>query len=128
MPRKDRPPAIDVATFEVEGYTVLVGQNARSNDGLTFGLAEPLDVWMHVAGVPGSHVIVRNPQGNEVPRAVIKRAAELAAFYSKARAAKGKVEVHVCRACDVRKPRGAKPGSVQLRHWESVRVYPPDTV
>ena len=31
----------------------------------------------------------------------------------------------VCRACDVTKPRGAKPGSVQLRRFESVKVYPP---
>ena len=122
-PRLPAPPP-DVKRAEHDGYEILVGQSARTNDWLTFKDAAPLDLWLHVAGVPGSHVIVHNPGGGEVPRDVVRRAAELAAFHSKAREAKGKVEVHVCRACDVRKPRGAKPGSVELRRWDSVRVYP----
>ena len=82
-------------------------------------------MWLHVGGgTPGSHVVVRQPEGGEVPRAVVKRAAELAAKHSKAGKASGKVDVHVCRACDVRKPRGAKAGSVELRRYESVKVYP----
>ena len=129
MPRKERPATTpDVKTFETEGYEILVGESARDNDRLTFSVAAPQDLWLHVAGMPGSHVIVRNPDGGEVPRTVVKRAAELAVFHSKARAARGKVEVHVCRACDVRKPRGAKPGSVNLRRWDGVKVYPPDAV
>lgn len=130
MPRKPRPAATpEVRSFAIDGYEVLVGQSARDNDRLTFEVADPQDVWLHVGGgTPGSHVVIRNPGGGEVPRTVVKRAAELAVFHSKAKAAKGKVEVHVCRACDVRKPRGAKPGSVQLRRWEGVKVYPPDAV
>jgi predicted ribosome quality control (RQC) complex YloA/Tae2 family protein len=128
MPRRERPPAADHLTFEADGYEILVGQSARDNDRLTFDVAEPLDLWLHVGGVPGSHVVVRNPGGGEVPRPVVKRAAELAAFHSKARAAGGKVNVHVCRACDVSKPRGAKPGSVQLRRFDAVKVYVPDAV
>lgn len=129
MPRKERPSATpDVKPFEHGGYEILVGQSAPDNDRLTFKVAAPQDVWLHAAGVPGSHVIIRNPSGGDVPRDVVKRAAELAVFFSKAKAAKGKVEVHVCRACDVRKPRGAKPGSVNLRRYDGVKVYPPDSV
>ncbi|MDX1419110.1 MAG: NFACT RNA binding domain-containing protein [Rubricoccaceae bacterium] len=129
MPRKDRPPPADYKTFEHGGYEILVGQSARDNDRLTFSVAAPQDLWLHVGGgTPGSHVVVLNPGGGEVPRDVVKRAAELAVFHSKAREAKGKVEVHVCRACDVRKRRGAKPGSVELRRWEGVKVYPPEAV
>lgn len=127
MPRRPRPPAADYETFEAEGYEILVGRSARDNDRLTFKVADPQDLWLHVAGTPGSHVIVRNPDG-EVPRSVVKRAAELAAFHSKSKTAGGKVTVHVCRACDVRKPRGAKPGSVQLRRYDEVKVYVPDAV
>jgi hypothetical protein len=36
------------------------------------------------------------------------------------------VDVHVCRAGDVRKPRGAAPGEVELRRWESLKVYAHD--
>lgn len=127
MARKERPPAPDgYDTHEIDGYEVLVGQSAKDNDRLTFKVAAPLDLWLHVGGgTPGSHVVVRNPEGGEVPRPVVKRAAELAVRHSKAKNARGKVDVHVCRACDVSKPRGAKPGSVHLKRYDSVKVYAP---
>lgn len=109
----------------VDGFEVLIGKGDADNDALTFGIAEPRDFWMHVAGPPGSHVVVRNPDAlHALPRPVLIRAAELAAWHSKARAAKGKVEVHVCRVADVSKPRGFDPGQVLLRRFGSVKVYP----
>ena len=114
-------------TVEIEGFTILVGKGDAENDHLTFGVAEPHDLWLHVAGPAGSHVVVRNPDQlpeNEVPRAVVERAAELAAWHSKGRGARGKVEVHLCRVADVSKPRGFAPGEVLLRTWRAVKVYP----
>lgn len=112
-------------SIDVDGWTVLVGKTASDNDELTFRIAEPHDFWLHVADYSGSHVIVRNPDHAPfLPRPVLERAAELAAFHSKAQAARGKIEVHVCRAGDVRKPRGAPAGLVELREWDSLRVYP----
>ena len=108
----------------VEGFEVLIGKGDADNDQLTFKVAAPHDLWLHVASVPGSHVIVRNPEKiSEMPRPLIERAAELAAFFSKARDG-GKVEVHYCRAGDVSKPRGFPPGKVLLKQWKSLRVYP----
>jgi predicted ribosome quality control (RQC) complex YloA/Tae2 family protein len=110
---------------EFEGFEILVGKGDAENDRLTFGVAEPRDFWLHVAGPAGSHVIVRNPlELHELPRPVLERAAQLAAWHSKARGAKGKIEVHVCRVADVRKPRGFAPGQVQLKRWDSMKVYP----
>jgi predicted ribosome quality control (RQC) complex YloA/Tae2 family protein len=112
---------------QLEGFQVLVGKGDADNDRLTFRVAEPQDFWLHVSGVPGSHVVVRNPDGiDALPKSVEERAAELAVWHSKARGAKGKVEVHVCRAADVSKPRGFAPGEVRLRDWRSVRVYSRD--
>jgi predicted ribosome quality control (RQC) complex YloA/Tae2 family protein len=114
---------------ECEGFTILVGKGDEENDRLTFGVAEPRDLWLHVSGPAGSHVVVRNPDGRDladVPRAVLERAAQLAAWHSKARGSRGKVEVHVCRIADVRKPRGFAAGEVLLKRWETVRVYPRD--
>lgn len=111
--------------YLVDGYEVLVGRAARDNDALTFGAAAPHDLWLHAAGHAGSHVIVKNPERlPRLPRAVVVRAAELAAWHSKAQGAGGKVEVHACRAADVSKVRGAPPGLVNIRNFESVRVYP----
>jgi predicted ribosome quality control (RQC) complex YloA/Tae2 family protein len=111
--------------LEFEGFEILVGKADADNDRLTFGIAEPRDFWLHVAGPAGSHVVVRNPlEVEELPKAVLERAAQLAAWHSKARGARGKVEVHVCRVADVRKPKGFAPGQVLLKRWEAVKVYP----
>jgi predicted ribosome quality control (RQC) complex YloA/Tae2 family protein len=108
----------------VDGFEVLVGRGDEDNDHLTFDVADPRDLWLHVAGgTPGSHVIVRNPTGAEVPHSVVEVAARAAAWYSKARGSP-RVEVHVCRASDVSKPRGAPPGLVALARYKSLRVRP----
>jgi predicted ribosome quality control (RQC) complex YloA/Tae2 family protein len=107
-----------------EGFEILVGKADADNDRLTFGIAEPRDFWLHVAGPAGSHVVVRNPLAlDALPGPVLERAAELAAWHSKARGSRGKVEVHVCRVADVRKPKGFPPGQVRLKRWDSVKVY-----
>lgn len=121
MASKGRP----YRTVEHDGFAILVGRGARENDELTFGTGEPRDFWLHVADYTGSHVVVPNPgELAELPREVAVRAAELAAWHSKARGARGKVEVHLCRVADVRKRRGAPAGQVELRRWQSLKVYP----
>jgi predicted ribosome quality control (RQC) complex YloA/Tae2 family protein len=108
-----------------EGFRILIGRSDADNDRLTFDVAEPDDVWLHVAGFGGSHVVVCNPDRlPELPPPVLQRAAELAAWHSKGRGARGKVEVHWCRAGDVRKPHGWPAGKVLLKEWDAIRVYP----
>lgn len=120
MSSKGRP----YRTVVIEGWEVWVGRAAADNDTLTFRVAAPRDTWLHVAGgTPGSHVVVRNPTGGAIPREVLEQAAQLAAWYSKARAAK-RVEVHVCRVADVSKPRGAPAGRVQIKNFKKLKVTP----
>ena len=111
--------------YRLDGFDVYVGRGARENDVLTLKIGRPRDHWLHAAGYAGSHVVVPIPEGGaEVPRTVLLQAAQLAAWHSKAREARGKVAVHLCRVEDVRKPRGAPAGQVRLRRHETVRVYP----
>lgn len=114
-----------VRSFDADGFEILVGKAARDNDRLTFRIARPDDLWLHAAGYAGSHVLVRAIDGvtGDVPPAVLQRAAELAVWFSKAREAGGKVPVHVCRARDVSRRRGAPAGQVGIRAYETVRVY-----
>jgi predicted ribosome quality control (RQC) complex YloA/Tae2 family protein len=120
MASKGRP----YRTVRVEGFEVLIGRGADDNDYLTFEVAEAHDTWLHVAGgTAGSHVVIRNPERAEVPRAVLERAAAFAAWYSKSRGAR-RVEVHVCKVADVSKPRGAPAGLVELSRWRALRVEP----
>jgi predicted ribosome quality control (RQC) complex YloA/Tae2 family protein len=111
-------------TVALDGFEVLIGRGAEDNDHLTFDVADKHDTWLHVAGgTPGSHVVVRNPERVEIPRAVLERAAAMAAWHSKSRGAP-RVEVHVCRVSDVSKPRGAPAGLVELARWKALKVKP----
>jgi hypothetical protein len=108
----------------VDGFEVLIGKGDAENDQLTFKVADNLDFWLHVASHAGSHVVIRNPDKlSELPRSVLERAAELAAYHSKARDG-GKVEVHLARIADISKPRGFAAGKVILKKWVGLRVYP----
>jgi predicted ribosome quality control (RQC) complex YloA/Tae2 family protein len=114
-----------VRAFGADGHEILVGKGARDNDRLTFRLARPNDLWLHAAGYAGSHVLIRATDGDtaDVPPTVLQRAAELAVWFSKAREAGGKVPVHVCRARDVSRRRGAPHGQVDIRAYDTLRVY-----
>lgn len=118
MASKGRP----YRRWEIDGFEVLIGKSDRANDELTFSLAAPDDWWLHVAEGSGSHVVIRNPEKlDQPPRAVLKRAAQAAAWYSQARRG-SRVTVHFCRVADVEKPPRFPPGKVLLRKWESIRV------
>lgn len=110
---------------ERDGFEILVGRSARENDRLSLREARPDDLWLHAAGYAGSHVVVRAREGTtgDVPGNVVEHAAQLAIWHSKARGAGGKVPVHMCRARDVSKRRGAPAGQVVLRQYETLRVY-----
>lgn len=105
------------------GWEVLVGRTDADNDYLSLKLAEPADWWFHVHGMPGSHVILRARTDLEPDRRTLERAAAIAAYYSKARAG-GVTPVSCTRARDVSKPRGAKPGTVQIRREKLLKVRP----
>ena len=99
------------------GAEIRVGKQAKDNDVLSTDPAhrDGDDWWMHAAGCPGSHVVIRADSlgGSELPREVELDAAVLAANYSKATLS-GSVRVSLCRARQVSKPFGAKAGLVQL--------------
>jgi predicted ribosome quality control (RQC) complex YloA/Tae2 family protein len=107
-----------------EGETILVGKTGPANDRLTFKLAAPEDFWLHAHGRPGAHVVIRNPDGRAKPaRGTLEQAAVLAAWFSSGREDSG-VEVHWTRRKHVRRLRGAPPGTVTLKRFETVRVRP----
>lgn len=94
-----------------DGYDIYVGKNNLQNDELTFKVASGADWWFHAKDCPGSHVIVRQKAGEEMPDATFEEAARLAAYYSAGRE-QGKVEVDYIQKKHVKKPNGAKPGFV----------------
>ncbi len=105
------------------GWKVLAGKTEDDNEALSLRVARPNDYWFHVHGVPGSHIILQGPEDEEPDKALLKVAAAVAAFHSKARNA-GVVPVSCTRAQNVSKPRGAKPGTVHIRKETTIKVRP----
>jgi len=93
------------------GYPILIGRNNRQNDELTFRQAADYDLWFHTQEIPGSHVLLRPEPGAEVTPADLQFAADLAAYYSRARQS-DRVPVVYTSPKQVYRPKGAKPGMV----------------
>ena len=110
-------------TVRHEGWDILVGKSAAGNDYITMELARPDDLWLHAEGMSGSHVVVRNPGKRDIPEGVLKKAASLAAWYSKGKNST-KVPVAYTRAAYVKKPKGAAPGSVVLIERKTMMTVP----
>ena len=106
------------------GFEALVGKHARGNAHLTTKVASPHDLWLHARGVPGSHVVVRRAgRTDEVPAAVVRAAARLAAWFSTAKT-QTVVPVTVTERKYVRPVKGGPPGLVRVDREDVVDVTP----
>lgn len=102
------------------GGLIYVGLNNQQNAFLTHEKAKPTDLWFHVRGYPGSHVIlaVQNPREED-----ILKAAQLAAYYSKARELL-KVDVDVTPVKFVKKIPGQHGCFVRYDSFKTLSVTP----
>ena len=107
----------------VDGWVVMAGKTDLDNEKLSLKTAGPNDWWFHVRGMPGSHVLLIGNQDEEPSNDLLRQAAAIAAYHSKARDG-GTVPVSATRARYVSKPRGAKPGTVTIRKEIVLKVRP----
>lgn len=114
-----KPPEIPFREFEEAGFKILVGRNNLQNDRL-LRMASPNDLWLHAQKYHSSHVIIVT-EGKKVPDGVIKRAAELCAYYSEARGG-DKIPVDYCERKFVKKPNKAKAGFVVYTDYKTALV------
>lgn len=91
-----------------DGTDIFVGRNNKQNDYVTHRLAHRNDIWLHTKDIPGSHVVIKS---NNPSDETLLEAAQLAAYYSKARGSSA-VPVDYTLIKHVNKPSGAKPGFV----------------
>jgi predicted ribosome quality control (RQC) complex YloA/Tae2 family protein len=106
---RERGPQIGSRYQSPAGFEIWLGRTSKENDLLTRS-AHSEDLWFHVQGIPGSHVILRI-QGRGAALPDLLYAAQLAAFYSKARGDKN-VPVDYTSIKNVWRPRKAAPGQV----------------
>lgn len=113
---------VDFLSYQIDGFTVLVGKNNQENDYLTMRIAKENDLWFHVKDMQGSHVILIAEQ-KEPSQEVINKVASISAYYSKARQSSN-VPVDYTLAKYVKKPAKAKPGMVVYSSQKTVNVNP----
>lgn len=108
--------------ISTKGFDLYVGKNNVQNDLLTLKFAVSNDIWLHTKEIPGSHVIIRT-NGANVDDLTLEEAANLAAFYSKAKMS-SKVPVDYTFKKNVKKPNGAKPGMVIYESNKTIYITP----
>ncbi|MDQ0299073.1 putative ribosome quality control (RQC) complex YloA/Tae2 family protein [Salibacterium salarium] len=103
-----------------DGTEMFVGKNNKQNEYLTSRVANRNDMWLHTKDIPGSHVVI---QGQDITDETLLEAANIAAFYSKAKESSS-VPVDYTKIKHVHKPNGAKPGFVTYDNQSTVFVTP----
>lgn len=104
-----------------DGLEIWVGRSDESNDYLTTRLARGNDLFFHLEGYPGSHVILRTEGRTDPPPASMLAACELAVHFSKLKNA-GRADVHVAYIKDVKKPKGVKKGLVYVTRGKTIHL------
>ncbi len=105
----------------LDGLEIWVGRSDQGNDYLTTRLARGNDLFFHLDGAPGSHVILLTEGRSDPPSESILDACELAIHFSKQKNV-GRADVHVVPIKRVRKPKGAKPGLVWVTGGKTVHL------
>ncbi len=106
--------------ISTDGYDIYVGKNNYQNEELTFKVATGNDWWFHAKGIPGSHVILKANNEEDLPDRAYEEAAALAAFCSKAKDSE-KVEVDYIQKKNIKKVAGTAPGFVIYHsNWSMV--------
>ena len=112
-----------IRTFKsVDGWEILVGENATSNDFLTTKVASSSDIWLHVRAATSAHGVIRaQNRPASVSAAAIRHAAELVAARSEVKHST-LIPVDYTLKKYVRKPRKSAPGAVTYQNEKTIYV------
>lgn len=102
------------------GVEIRVGRSAADNDALTLRHSKGNDVWLHVRGRPGAHVVIRDPGPSPSPELLVI-GAQLALLHSGLKDG-AREEVGWTRVKHVRKPKGLPPGKVIVGQQKTLYV------
>lgn len=109
--------------YTYANFNIIVGKNNIQNDYITHKLANSNDIWLHAQKIPGSHVIIQNPNNITISADIIAYAGSLAAFHSKAKN-NNKVNIDYCNVKYVKKHPSNKPGMVIYANFNTIYVSP----
>ena len=107
--------------IEYEGSVIYVGKNNIQNDYITHTVAKKDDLWFHVKGYHGSHVVVSGD--SKYSENVIRYAANLAAKYSDSKDSSS-VQVDYTEIKFLKKVPGYKGSFVTYKRYKTIYIDP----
>lgn len=117
---KNKPKKIAIHSVDYDDTSkVYYGKNNLQNEYITFKVADKNDVWMHVKGFPGSHVVIKS--GGYPSDELLLFAAKIAAKNSKAKDS-NKVDVDFTTRKNVKKHPSGKTGLVNYVNFKTITV------
>lgn len=116
-----RPAPSHIETWQEEstGRRILAGRTERGNRRLTFQIARAQDVWMHLKGRPGAHILVPVPRGQTASLDLLLLAAQV--VLAKAKIPRGETaDVQYAQKRHLRSVAGGGPSGKVLVDQEKV--------
>ena len=107
--------------IEYEGSVIYVGKNNIQNDYITHTVAKKDDLWFHVKGYHGSHVVVSGD--SKYSESVIRYAANLAAKYSDSKDSSS-VPIDYTEIKFLKKVPGYKGSFVTYKRYKTIYIDP----
>ena len=104
-----------------DGSLIMVGKGGRDNDELTFKIARGLDLWLHVSGSTGSHVVLSGSGQKDFSQEALLDAAHLAVQYSTLKG-EPQADVDYTWRKHISRPPGAAAGLVTMASRKTLRV------
>ncbi len=102
--------------YSASHHTIYVGKSAEGNDFVTFKMGHGDDLWLHIHGTAGSHVLIKKQKNMQIDPETIADAAHLAIYFSKERSQlQKKHEVILCERREVSRMKKMPPGKVTVR-------------
>lgn len=123
---KKKQQKLNILSYTIDDVIIYIGKNNTQNDYLTHKLASSNDYWFHTQNIAGSHVIVKVPENNpnfQMTELIIRTAANLAAYYSTARASSS-VPVDYTKVRYLKKVPGMKGSFVTLSNQKTIYIDP----
>ena len=106
----------------MDGWEILVGENATSNDYLTTKIAASSDIWLHVRAATSAHGVIRaQNRPASVSPAALQQAAEAVAARSEVKHS-SLIPVDYTLKKYVRKPRKSAAGAVTYQNEKTLFV------
>lgn len=119
---KSKTDCLKLYSTIIDGFTVYIGKNNKQNDYITFKLSDNNDLWFHVQGFHGSHILLKtNNKTIEDSDPIIYKCAKLAVIHSKA-SNENKTYVDYTLVKNIKKPKGAKPGFVIFNKYNTIII------